>query len=293
MSMWAGLEVAFIGGDARESEMALIARDHGARPRMYGTPERGDESGITRCASLDEALAGTRVAVLPVPLIAADGSIYAPHANAPIILAEKHLSLMAADAHIVVGKADENLKRAAKAANATIHEYEGDTDLMLMRAPAIAEGAIGVAIERSRFTIHGTDVAVMGFGRIATVLAGKLNALQGHVHVFARRPEARAAAFALGADAHAFEDIPAVFPRVQILFNTVPQRVVTETELQHLPSTALAVDLSAPPGGMDLDAAARLGVDHFWARGLGGSAPATVARSQWSGVDRILSGALG
>lgn len=292
MNVWEGLEVAIIGGDARESEMAMIARDHGALVRRYGNPEPADGTNIRHCASLQEILSGARVAILPVPLMAMDGSIYAPHAPAPIHLIEHDLRLMAAKAHIVLGRSDDNLKAAAAAAGVTLHEYESDTDLMLRRAPAVAEGAIRVAIELSPFTIHRTDIAVTGFGRTASVLVDKLLALQANVHVFARRPEARAAAYALGAGSHSFEDAATVFPSIQILFNTVPARILTERELANLPPTALVVDLAAPPGGVDLDAAARLHLRNFWARGLGASAPATVARSQWIGVDRAVSGAL-
>lgn len=293
MNVWPGMEVAFIGGDRRESEMAVIARDNGANARTYGNPEPRDARGIRRCASLEEALEGTRIAVLPVPLMDSDGTVYAPHATAPFRLKQKHLSLMATDAHIVVGKANDDLRTAAEVAGVTVHEYESDTDLMLLRAPAIAEGAIRVAIERSPVTIHGSPIAVTGFGRIASVLAASLIALKAKVHVIARRPEARAAAYAIGAEAHDFEDIPELFPQMLILFNTVPARIIGEDQLRHLPENALVIDLSAPPGGMDLEAAQRLGLNNFWARGLGASAPSTVARSQWIGVDRIISRVIG
>jgi len=292
VNVWSGLEVALLGGDGRESEMALIARDHGATVRTYGVPDNGTASLVRRCSSLEEACRGVRVGILPVPLMGSDGTVYAPHATAPIRLEEKHLSLMAADAHVVTGRADDGLRHAALAAGVTVHEYESDTELMLLRAPAVAEGAIRVAIERSRVTIHDTDVAVAGFGRIASVLTGSLIALKAHVHVIARRAEARAAAHAIGAGAHSFEDVPSLFPKIMILFNTVPARVIGENELRHLPPNALAIDLSAPPGGMDLQAAGKMGLDNFWARGLGASAPLTVARTQWIGVERIITTAL-
>ena len=289
MSVWSGLEVALIGGDRREAEMALIALDHGAAVRTYGVPDTGVASHVRRCSSLEEAFDGVKVGILPVPLMASDGTVYAPYAKAPILIENKHLVLMAEDAHVVAGKVDEGLRNAARGAGVTIHEYESDTDLMLLRAPAVAEGAIRVAIERSPVTIHDTDVAVVGFGRIASVLTATLIALHAHVHVIARRAEARAAAHAIGARAHPFEDIPSFFPKIMILFNTAPAPVIGEKELRHLPPNALAIDLSAPPGGINLEAAREMGLDGFWARGLGASAPLTVARSQWIGVDRIIT----
>jgi dipicolinate synthase subunit A len=286
MSVWNGLVVAFIGGDRREAELATIARGEGAEVRIFGAPEIA--GGVTPSASLHEALDGADVAVMPVPLNAPDGSLYAPFASEAIRIDEAALGKMNDGAHVIIGRADDPLRKAASQAGVTVHEYEGDTDLMLLRAPAIAEGAIRVAIERSPVTIHHTDIGVLGFGRIASTLARSLIALNARVHVFARRVEVRAAADALGATPHSFEEIPDVFGRLPIVYSVVPALVLNEDRLRHLPDGALVVDLAAPPGSVDLDAAARLGLDGFWARGLGASAPRTVARSQWIGVDRIV-----
>ena len=51
-----------------------------------------------------------------------------------------------------------------------------------------------------------------------------------------------------------------------------------------LPKSALIVDLAAPPGGVDFEAAKRLGVTAIWGRGLGSRAPVTVGASQWGGI---------
>ena len=41
---------------------------------------------------------------------------------------------------------------------------------------------------------------------------------------------------------------------------------------------------SDPPGGIDFEAAQRLGLKAIWGRGLGSRAPITVGASQWSGI---------
>jgi dipicolinate synthase subunit A len=71
-----------------------------------------------------------------------------------------------------------------------------------------------------------------------------------------------------------------------ILISSVPSQVIGEKELAVVPKHALLVDLAAPPGGIDRDAAARLGLKFVWARGLGSRAPITVGRSQWGGIRR-------
>jgi dipicolinate synthase subunit A len=292
MTMWECVTVAILGGDAREVEMASLAADAGASVRVFGTPPPCRDDVFT-AASVSEALAGARVAILPVPYAAMDGALYAPLADDAIHIAADDLSAMAADAHVITGKSNRVLDEATAKTDVTVHEYEHDTDLMLLRAPAIAEGAIRVAIEHSPVTIHDAHIGLVGFGRIGSTLARALIALNAHVHVFARRDEARAAAYALGATAHTFDEVADVFPRLDILYNSAPAPVIDEAALADLADACLVVDLAAPPGGIDLDAARVRGLTAVWARGLGASAPRTVARSQWVGVERIARQALG
>ena len=75
----------------------------------------------------------------------------------------------------------------------------------------------------------------------------------------ARNPEQRAAAYVAGATPHGLEELPALAPRLDLVFSTVPSRVVGEDVLSRLPKSALVVDLAAPPGGVDFDAAKRPG----------------------------------
>jgi dipicolinate synthase subunit A len=292
MTDWHNLTVAILGGDARETETSHLAAEAGASVRVFGCPppERED---VRIAPSPKDALKGARVAILPVPYTSADGSLYAPFAQAPIHIAAGDLAGMSGDAHLVTGKADQFLVKAAQEAGVTVHEYEHDTELMLLRAPAVSEGAIRVAIEQSPVTIHDTPIGMVGFGRVGQTLAKDLMALNARLHVFARRAQARAAAYALGAAAHPLEDIPHIFPGLEIVYNAAPALVLAEEQLSCLRRGSLVIDLAAPPGGIDLVAAEAMGLVAIWARGLGGSAPRSVARSQWMGVKRIVAEALG
>jgi dipicolinate synthase subunit A len=73
----------------------------------------------------------------------------------------------------------------------------------------------------------------------------------------------------------------------------VPARIVDRAILERLPSHALLVDLAAPPGGIDRDAAQALGLKFVWARGMGMRAPITVGRSQWGGIRKRIEAICG
>jgi dipicolinate synthase subunit A len=282
---WSSLTIGMLGGDAREREIARLAALTGAAVRAHGFPwpERGIP-GVTHLDDPAAVLKGARFALFPIPGIAANGALFAPAAAKPIVPTRDMLAGMAARAHIILGWADANLKSHAEALGIAIHEYEWDRALMLRRAPAIIEGLLRIAIENTDITIHDANVCVVGHGTIGAALVRTLVALGAHVHVAARNAEQRAAAYVAGAKPHALAELPELAPRLDMMFSTVPSRIVGSDVLERLPTSALVVDLAAPPGGIDLEAAKRRGLKAIWGRGLGSRAPVTVGASQWGGI---------
>jgi dipicolinate synthase subunit A len=294
MTDWAALRIAVVGGDEREREIARLAATTGATVRTFGFPwpDRAI-AAVDHAVSAADALTDARVALFPIPGLGGDGRLFAPACEDPIVPGRDLLSRMAPAAHIVLGTPDERLERAAAELGITLHEYETDRELMLLRGPAICEGAMQLAIANTDVTIHGSTVAVVGQGTIGTLLTGTLLALGARVHVFARNAEQRASAYAVGAEAHPLDELEAVAPSLAMVFSTVPAPVVDAGMLERVPAPALVMDLAAPPGGVDLDAAKRLGHRAVWARGMGRRAPVTVGASQWMGIRRRIEAALG
>jgi dipicolinate synthase subunit A len=282
---WPRLVIGMLGGDRREQEIARRAAATGAQVRAHGFP--WPVHGIPGVQHLNDpaaVLKGARFALFPIPGISASGALFAPAAPAPIVPDRAMLAGMAPHAHIILGWADANLKTGAQALSIKLHEYEWDRSLMLQRTPAIIEGLLRIVIENTAITIHDAEACVVGQGTIGAVLARYLVALGAHTHVAARNAEQRAAAYVAGATPHLLQDLPALAPSLDLVFSTVPARVVGEDVLARLPKSALVVDLAAPPGGVDFDAAKRLGLNAIWGRGLGSRAPVTVGASQWGGI---------
>jgi dipicolinate synthase subunit A len=281
----AGIWIAIVGGDEREQEIARLAAAEGATVRAYGFPWPDPPiRGVERAASAAEAMRGARYALFPVPGIGEDGSLYAPEAPAPIVPGEALLTELQTPGQVILGAADERLRRAAAAVGVALHEYEDDEELMLLRGPAIVEGALERAIAATRVTIHSSAVCVVGHGTIGSLLARTLRLVGARVTVAARNPVQRAAARAAGADAVRLEELPDVAAHVTMLFSTVPAPVVGYAVLERMAPGGLVMDLAAPPGGVDLDAARERGLIALWARGLGRRAPVTVGASQWHGI---------
>lgn len=284
---WKQQSIAIVGGDRREQEIARQAGMTGADVRAFGFPwpEKGI-ANVTRAKDAPSALKGANFALFPIPGISAAGALFAPSAPEPIVIDRAMLAGMRAPAHIILGWANDALKEHCQALSIPLHEYEWDVELMLLRAPAIVEGMLRAIIENTDITIHNSRVCVVGQGTIGALVARTMTALGAHTHVAARNPVQRAAAYVAGATSHPLEELAALAPELDTIISTVPAQIVGRAVLARLPAHALLVDLAAPPGGIDRDAAKELGLKFIWARGMGSRAPVTVGASQWSGIKK-------
>ncbi len=281
---WSAIVLAVVGGDEREPEIVRLAAATGADVRAYGLPwPDAGIAGAILASNAYEAMEGARYALLPVPR-GVGRHLYAPAAPTPIAIDRALFAPMAGRASVFCGRATDVLVRAAQAAGVALHEYDPDRELMLQRAPAIVEGILQLAIERTDVTIHAAETAVVGYGTIGSLLARKLVALGARVHVAARNPVQRAGAHADGAAPCTLDELPDLAPRLAMLFSAVPAHVVGREVLERLPRDSLVLDVAPAPDHIDFDLVARLGHRGVWARGMGRRAPLTVGRSQWHGI---------
>ena len=285
---WGRRRIAVIGGDERDPEIARLAATTGASVHAFGLPwPDGGIPGVTLDETPHAAAAGADYVLFPIPL-GVGHRLYAPHARQPIIADRVLFEAFAPEAHLFLGRATPQLRRAAEEVGVEVHEYDPDRELMLLRAPAIVEGAIQQTIENTDTTINHASVVVVGYGNIGSLLARRLLGLGARVHVAARNPIQRAAAYADGATPLTLEELPGLAPTLDMVFSTVPARVVGREVLERLPRGSLILDIAPPPDHADLDLAAELGHRAVWARGLGRRAPITVGKSQWMGLRRYI-----
>lgn len=287
MMTWKNLVVAIVAGDEREQKIARCAVQAGASVRAFGFPwpQEGIE-GVYHARDAADALQGADIALFPIPGISAEGALFTPKTPGKIVPTREMLAGMKKPAHIILGWADANLKGHCEALGIELHEYEWDVDLMLLRGPAIVEGILKVIIENTRITIHKSNICLVGQGTIGSLLTATLVGLGANVYVAARNPVQRAAAYAAGAESMALDRLIDILPKTDILIGSVPTRLIESGQLELLPRHALLVDVAAPPGTIDHEAAARTGLKVVWARGMGARAPITVGRSQWIGISR-------
>ena len=133
-----------------------------------------------------------------------------------------------------------------------------------------------IAMEELPVTLHGARVLVLGFGRLGKLAAHRFAALGAKVTVAARKWADLAWAEAYGYAAEHIERLDGFLCGYDLVVNTVPVKVLTAGRLADLRPGCLVIDLASKPGGVDLDAAAQLGVRVIWALSLPGKvAPVT------------------
>lgn len=267
------LNIWVVGGDMRQAKLAQLLALDGHTVHTYAL-EQDRSTGPLPEEDLSQAEKADCV-VLPL-LVSTEGGLL----NAPLSQTDHPLSdvldALRPSQFICGGRLDSEILALAAHRGLTIRDYFAREELAVANAVPTAEGAIQIAMEQLPITIHGARVLVVGFGRVGRALAQRLAALGAKVTVAARRYESLAWAQASGYGAEQTGQLAGWLCGYDLVVNTVPALVLGEAELADLKPDCLVLDLASKPGGVDLEAAGRLGRTVIWALSLPGKvAPVT------------------
>lgn len=150
-----------------------------------------------------------------------------------------------------------------------------------------AEGALGIMIGKTPFSVRGARVAVLGYGKIGRALTEMLVPLGATVTVFARSEAARRDAEKV-CRALDFSDYSAGY---DVIVNTVPARVITDAQKDMIGDGAYVIELASAPYGFSDDFSARLGARYINAPGLPGkTAPMSAGKIIAKAIYDIIKG---
>jgi dipicolinate synthase subunit A len=162
-------------------------------------------------------------------------------------------------------------------------------DFLIFNAIPTAEGALELAISETPVTLYGCNALVIGFGRIGKLLCSRLAAFGAHVTAAARKIEDFSWIDALGYRSVNTLKLDGALHACDVIFNTVPNLVLTSARLRELKPSCAIIDLASAPGGTDFKAAEKLGLRCRWALSLPGQcAPESAARTMRLTLERIL-----
>ena len=272
-------EFALIGGDLRTIKLAKILAKEGNMVYTYGlekAEELKENKNIIFCEKLIEAVKMVQVVIGPIPFSSDGININMPFSEGKLSIREFMHNLNAKI--LIAGTIAPDVYELANDEYIEIVDIMKREELAVLNTIATAEGAIEIAIANTNKILHGSNVLVLGFGRIGKVLARKLAGLSTKVTCAARKEEDLAWIKAYGHKATNINLIGKNLSEFDVIINTVPQMILTAEKMEYVKPECLLIDLASNPGGIDKKAAKEKGLQLVWALALPGKvAPTTTA----------------
>lgn len=272
-------EFAVVGGDLRTIKLAKILAKEGNMVYTYGL-EKAEElkeiKNIIFCEKLIEAVKMVQVVIGPIPFSSDGININMPFSDGKLSIREFMHNLNAKI--LIAGTIAPDVYELANDEYIEIVDIMKREELAVLNTIATAEGAIEIAIANTNKILHGSNVLVLGFGRIGKVLARKLAGLSTKVTCAARKEEDLAWIKAYGHKGININQIDKNLSEFDVIINTVPQMILTAEKLEYVKQECLLIDLASNPGGIDKKVAKEKGLQLVWALALPGKvAPTTTA----------------
>lgn len=263
---------AVIGGDLRMTHLCKRLTEAGYTVSTLGCGQdclpdgepilRREEEGTLRvCTSLGGVTEKADALILPLPATRDGMTIHCPRDPACTVSLQAIVDLMIRSPRLLLfgGRLPMEFLDAARKNGITedrITDYYDSEVLQLRNAYLTAEAALMTAMELTDRAIQGTEVAVLGYGRIGKYLSRLLRGMGAVVTVCARREESLVEAAAAGcrpllmSDALPLGGLAPLCRGHAVLFNTIPAHILCRDLLMGLEKNALLLDLASFPFGV-------------------------------------------
>lgn len=261
------VNISVIGGDNRNVVLSnLLEKD--------GFNVFRNSIGVNDC-SLEECIEKSDYIITSTPFSVDSRNVYCP-LSSDIIGIEDFFELLK-NKTVIGGKfSKEHSDELIKSGNTVIDLMKNES-LALKNAIPTAEGIVKIIIENTDITIDGSNIAVLGFGRIGKRISKILNFIGANLFCMDTSEEEVANIKLCGYNV--LEDICINHENLDVIVNTVPQMVIGEREFNFINKDSLIIDVASKPGGVDFKYAKENGYNVIHALGIPGKiAPVTSAK---------------
>lgn len=264
--------IAIVGGDLRIVKLIEMLNNDGYKVYTYAL-ENSEEllnlDGVEMCPTLEEAISYSKVVVGPVPLSSDRKRLSTPFGRNNVDLEDFVKALKGK--YLIAGNI--GIKEQLDSNNVQFTDLLKREEFSVLNTIATAEGTIQIAMEETQRTVHGSNVLVMGFGRIGKVLSKMLDGIGAKVYCEARKDEDISWIKAYGYNPVHLNDLNEHLEKFDVIINTIPFQILDSERLNLIKNEAVIIDLASNPGGVDRKAARERGLKVIWALSL----PAKVA----------------
>lgn len=172
------------------------------------------------------------------------------------------------DKILCAGAISKNMKIKLKKKRVKFYDILEEDGVSVFNAIPTAEGAIGVAMSMTDFTIHGSNVLVLGYGNIGKILSKMLYGIGANVYCEARNKKDLAFIEAMGYNSISLSSLDNYLYDMDIIFNTIPSLILDKKRLKCLKKDSVIIDLASSPGGVDFKEAKELNINATWTLAL-------------------------
>ena len=272
-------KIAIIGGDLRIVKLAEMLAKEENEIYVYGLEQAENlknVKNIIHCEKIKAAIQNVDIVIGPIPFSSNGTTINTPFSEKEITIRELMHEINAKI--LIAGSILPEVYELANDEYIEIVDIMRREELAVLNTIATAEGTIQLAIENTNKILHGSEVLILGFGRIGKVLARKMAGLAVKVTCAARKDEDLAWIQAYGHKATNINKLGENLKQFDVIINTVPHMILSEEKLKYVKKDCLLIDLASNPGGIDKKAVKEQKLKFVWALSLPGKvAPTTSA----------------
>lgn len=281
--------ISVIGGDLRNVKLVESLANDGFNVAILGLEKAEilkSLKNVTFCMSIQEATKNN-VIVSSMPFSSNNMEVNTPLSDHKIAIEELVNNLVGKI--LIAGSIKNELIEQLKSKKIKLFDLLDREELAILNAISTSEGAIQIVMENTLHTLHGSEILVLGFGRIGKVLAKMLTAIGAKVTCAARKHSDIAWIKTYGYNPVTFDNLNETLKQYDIIMNTVPKMVLDKDRLIKLKQECLIIDLASKPGGINQEAAENLKLKTIWALALPGKvAPTTSAEYMKETIYNIL-----
>ncbi|MCT2343974.1 dipicolinic acid synthetase subunit A [Niallia taxi] len=269
--MLTGMKIAIIGGDARQLEIVRKLTEQHAQLSLVGFEQLDHAfAGATKEKIDNVDFSMIDAIILPVKGTDLNGQVDTIFSNEKVFLTEEMLEKTPSHCTIYSGITNDYLNGIIKRTNTVLVQLFNRDDVAILNSIPTVEGTIMMAIQHTDTTIHGSNILVLGLGRVGMSVARTFHALGGKVKVAASESEHLARILEMGLTPVPLNELESAVCDIDICINTIPHLVVTSPVIEKMPLHTLIIDLASKPGGTDFQYAEKRGVKALLAPSLPG-----------------------
>lgn len=232
--------ILIIGGDKRQDKLFSILKE-----KEYICLRENTDS----VKALSEVKKHS-IVILPIPLTSDGEYIYSNSPDFTLSVSDL-LSAVQKESTVIAGAMSEKICDTLKEKEVIFYDICDSDCFTVYNAFLTSQGALKLLLNNTESLVTGKKVLVTGFGRVAEALALTLKGIGTDVFILARNPNQLLKARCLGYKTVNISAKSGVLCMFDFIFNTVPSRILSESDVFRLRDDTVYFELASKPFGAD------------------------------------------